>query len=108
MSIPPFALPKRLTLSTASHADLAFLLAGCIRWRREELDLSMEHTSELAGLDVSEWCALEDGWVPSRESKVLRSIAGALEACYGRVSIVAELSRFNQELLFSSPPSQAS
>jgi predicted transcriptional regulator len=109
MSIRSFAVPKRLNLSTASHADLAFLLAGCIRARREELGLSMERTAELAGVELSEWCALEDGWVPSRlESKLLRSIAGALDACYGSVCFVAEVSRFNQELLFSSPQSQAS
>jgi transcriptional regulator with XRE-family HTH domain len=108
MSIPSFALPKRFNLSTASHADLAFLLAGCIRYRREELGLSMERAAELAGLELSEWCDLENGWVPSNESKLLRLIAGALDACYGRVSFVAELSRFNQERLFSSPRPQAS
>jgi hypothetical protein len=108
MSIPSFAVPKRLNLVTASHADLAFLLAGCIRGRREELGLSMERSAELAGLELLEWYSLEDGWVPSRESKLLRSIAGSLEASYSRVSFVAEISRFNQELLFSSSQPQSS
>ena len=40
-----------------------------------ELGLTVGAAAELAGLEVSEWCALECRWVPE-ELNVIRSIAG--------------------------------
>ena len=51
----------------------------------------------------SEWCALEAGWVPDDESKLLWSIAGTLESSYLNVFFIAEVSRYNQELLSNRP-----
>ena len=60
------------------------LLASCIRHRREELGLSIERAAQLSGMVVSEWYALEAGWVPDDESGLLRAIAGTLESGYLR------------------------
>ena len=51
----------------------------------------------------SEWCALEAGWIPDDESKLLWSIAGALESGYLNLLFIAEVSRYNQELLSNRP-----
>ena len=56
--------PEAPTVSAAEPADLAMLLARCIRHRREELGLSVERAAELSGMVVSDWYALEAGWVP--------------------------------------------
>ena len=50
-----------------------------IRHRRLELGLSFARAAAAAGLDQSDWKALEQGWVPSTDERLLRSIACALE-----------------------------
>ena len=88
---------------TPTPADLALLLARCVRRRRGELGLSIERAAELSGMEISEWCALEAGCVPDDESKLLWSIAGALESGYLNLLFIAEVSRYNQELLSNRP-----
>ena len=102
MSRQSVSTPKRQALSAGQPADLGLLLASCIR-RREELGLSIERAAELSGIVSSEWCALEAGWVPDDESKLLWSIAGALESGYLNLLFIAEVSRYNQELLSNRP-----
>jgi hypothetical protein len=51
----------------------------------------------------SEWCALEAGWIPDNESRLLSAIAGTLESSYLNVFFIAEVSRYNQELLSNRP-----
>lgn len=55
----------------------ANLLARYSKKRRAELGLTVEDAAELAGMQVSEWAAMEDGWLPSERSMV-RAIAGTL------------------------------
>jgi hypothetical protein len=88
---------------TTNPASLALLLARCVRRRREQLGLSIERAAELSGIASSEWCALEAGWVPDDESRLLSAIAGTLESGYLNVSFIAEISRYNQELLSNRP-----
>ena len=88
---------------TTTPASLALLLARCIRHRRGELGLSIERAAELSGIVSSEWCALEAGWVPDNESGLLRAIAGTLESGYLNLLFIAEVSRYNQELLSNRP-----
>ncbi|MGB9109216.1 MAG: helix-turn-helix transcriptional regulator [Telluria sp.] len=94
--------PKQPTVSAAERADWAMLLARSVRQRRQHLGLSVERAAELSGMEVSDWYALEAGWVPSVESGLLDAIAGTLEACHILFPLMAEISRYNQELLFSS------
>jgi Helix-turn-helix domain len=59
-------------------------LARYTRQRREKLGLSLERAAELAGLEMSEWAALESGWwLPaSNNFPLIRAIAGTLEVCW--------------------------
>ena len=102
MSITLVTAPKHPTVSSAERADWAMLLARNVRRRREELGLSVKRAAELSGMETSDWYALEAGWVPTVESGLLDSIAGALEACHIQLPLMAEISRYNQELLFNS------
>ena len=90
------------------RADWAMLLARSVRRRREQLGFSVQHAAQLSGLEASEWYALEAGWVPSVESGLLDSIAATLEACHIQLPLTAEISRYNQEVLFNSPAQLAS
>lgn len=82
--------------SEASSELLALLLATSARRRRCELGLSVERAAALAGVAVSEWAALESGWVPTDDA-VLESVAEVIEACYLQLSLVAEVSLYNQQ-----------
>ena len=84
--------PKHQTLSANQPADLGLLLANCIRRRREELGLSVERAAQLTGIEISQWQALEAGWVPDLESGLLEAIAETLEACFPHVLFIADVS----------------
>ena len=71
------------------------LLAVWVQRRRVFLGLSTAAAAELAGLELSEWGALEQGWLPENLSTI-RAIAATLEAGWPEVSLVAELARYNQ------------
>jgi len=47
-------------------------------------------------------------WVPSVESGLLDAIAGTLEACHILLPLMAEINRYNQELLADSVADLAS
>ena len=87
--------PKQPAVSAAERADMAMLLARNVRQRRQELGLSVKHAAQLSGMGASDWYALEAGWVPSVESRLLDAIAGTLEACHILFPLTAEISRYN-------------
>jgi hypothetical protein len=70
------------------------LLAAWAQRRRVFLGLSTAAAAELAGLQLSEWCALEEGWVP--DESAIRAIAATLQVRWPEVSLVAEMARYNQ------------
>lgn len=76
----------------ASSSD-GLLLAAFVRQRRLQLELTVADAAHLAGLEFSEWCALECGWIPSDERNTLRSVAETLMSGAGQVSLLASLSR---------------
>jgi transcriptional regulator with XRE-family HTH domain len=84
--------------AAAQPADLAQLLASCIRRRREELGLSIERAAQLTGIESSQWQALETGWVPNLESGLLEAIAETLKACFPHVLFIADVSSAFQPL----------
>jgi len=102
MSAISVTAPKHPPVSAAERADMAMLFARSVRRRRKALGLSVQSAAELSGMEASEWYALEAGWVPTVESGLLDSIAGTLQSCHIAVPLIAEISRYNQELLFSS------
>jgi transcriptional regulator with XRE-family HTH domain len=98
MSRQSVSAPKRPTLSAAQPADLGLLFASCIRQRREELGLSIKRAAELTGIEISQWQALEAGWVPGDESGLLEAIAGTLEVSFPDVLFIANVSGAFQPL----------
>lgn len=70
----------------------ALALANTVQRRRENLGMSVERAADLAGMQVSEWCALEAGWVPNTLD-VLRAVADTLELGYLQLSFLAEISQ---------------
>lgn len=55
-----------------------------IRATRTEAGLSIEEAAELSGIEVSEWMAIEDGYVP-RQAERLQTIAAVLEISFEKV-----------------------
>ena len=68
------------------------LLARLVQCRCRELEMTAEHAAQLAGLALSEWYALECGWVPE-EPGTLRAIAAVLEISLPDLEMLATLSR---------------
>jgi transcriptional regulator with XRE-family HTH domain len=86
-------MTNKPTKSDRAHNALA--LAHTVQRRRENLHMSMERAADLAGMQFSEWFALEAGWVPDTLN-VLRAVADTLEVGYLQLSFLAEVSKYNQ------------
>ncbi len=88
-----------ITVSALYHAAdrnaVALSLSRYIFRRRCELGLSVTRAAELSGLAVSEWCSLEDGWVPE-ELRIIRSVAAALEVSWTDLDMLALFARCAQ------------
>jgi hypothetical protein len=73
---------------TAEHArrSWAGIFSTGIENARKLTGRSISEASHLAGMELSEWMALEAGaWLP-QTSEQLRAIAGALEMDYDRLA----------------------
>jgi transcriptional regulator with XRE-family HTH domain len=87
---------KMTNIPTKSdRIQAALALANCVQRRRENLQMSMERAADLAGMRLSQWFALETGWVPDTLD-VLRAVAETLEVGYLQLSCLAEVSQYNQ------------
>jgi len=97
--VPDYNVSALITSALESETTpelLALLLATSVQRRRLQLGLSTERAAALAGMATSEWAALEAGWIPTEDS-ILKAVAGVLEACFFHISLVAEISLFNQQ-----------
>jgi hypothetical protein len=56
--------------------------AKWIHRRRLEVGLSRVRAAALAGLTHRDWIMLEQGWVPSNDERLLRSVAGTLKVTF--------------------------
>lgn len=66
------------------------LFGSCIKVTRMAGGRSAEETAHLAGMETSEWLAIEAGRVPETAAE-LRSMAGALECGFERIANLARL-----------------
>ena len=65
--------------------------------RRQRLGLTIGRAAELAGMEQSQWVAMEEcRWVPE-ELSVCRAIATALQTCWSDFDLVAMLARYAQQ-----------
>ena len=97
MSMPQIPSILSTVDFTAPRPGWISALACYTRKRREDLGLSLECAAELAGLEMSEWAALESGWVPNPDDLALiRSIAGTLEVSWVDFSFLALMAACQQ------------
>lgn len=68
----------RTAAQEANRQWWASSLARYTAARRQELGLTIAQAADLAGLELSEWAGIEEGWVPD-EILTLRAVAGVLE-----------------------------
>ena len=68
-----------------------------IQAARQEAGLSLEQAARLAGIEVSEWMAVEDGHVPQTVNR-LRAMAAVLEISFDRMASMVRLCREPCEL----------
>src|SRR3954469_25562450 len=73
----------------------ASALARYATRRRGELGLTVSAAAQLSGLEISEWCSLESGWVPDELNRI-RAIAAALEVCWMDLDLLAFFARCAQ------------
>jgi len=66
------------------------LFGSCIEKTREAGGRSIEQAAHLAGMEASQWAAIEAGHVPT-DGAQLRSMAGALECGYDKIATMALL-----------------
>jgi len=83
---PLSADPSRLTAALAHYTST----------RREHLGLTVAQAAELSGLELSQWCALEDGWVPESLSTV-RAIAATLRVRWTEYHVATFLAGCEQK-----------
>jgi transcriptional regulator with XRE-family HTH domain len=75
----------------APQLDWGGGLTRYIRQRRQELGLTQERAAQLAGVELSEWVALESGWVPNMpdDMDLIQALAGTLETSWADLSFLA-------------------
>jgi transcriptional regulator with XRE-family HTH domain len=75
---------------------LASALARYAKNRREQLNLTAEEAAGLSGMEVSEWYALESGWVPEN-CAIIQSIAATLRVRWTELDVLVFMVRLSQE-----------
>lgn len=88
------AIPTDGPTKEQTRLHYAFGLARYVERRRRELNLLIQRAAELAGIEFSEWCALEAGWVPSDENTI-SAVAEVLEVNRTQIFVLAMIARAN-------------
>lgn len=65
------------------------LFAAFIRHRRLQMCMNAEDAARLAGLYLSQWIALESGWIPDMHSSAALVIAGTLQTRVDDLALLA-------------------
>jgi hypothetical protein len=82
--------------SAPDRVHYTHLFARLVRDRRRELRLTVARAAELTGIELSEWIAIEGGWVP-REHQEIRTISETLQVRTAELAFASLLSRCAQE-----------
>jgi transcriptional regulator with XRE-family HTH domain len=83
---------------SSGHFPVAIPAVGnWIRRRRLEVGLSRARAAALAGLSHRDWSMLEQGWVPSFDERLLRSIAATIEVTFDTLDSAIEPLRLHFE-----------
>lgn len=84
MSMHRLASP---TPSSVSRRAWLEMFGSMIRERREAIGRSVEEAARLAGMESSEWAAVESGHIPADPAR-LRSMAAALEVRFDELALL--------------------
>ena len=88
------SLVKAASLPPAIAAEMrqfwGKMFGDGIRTHRERAGISIEEAAGLSGMEISEWMAIEDGYVPQDVNR-LRAIASAIEMRYEQIATLALL-----------------
>lgn len=84
---------------TYSSQNRNQLFAAFIRHRRLQLCLKTEDAARLAGLYLSQWIALETGWIPDMRSHAALAIAGTLQTKVDDLALLAVCSAQDYPIL---------
>ena len=76
--------------SSVSRRAWRQIFGGMIRERREAIGRSLEEAARLAGMESSEWGAVESGHIPADPDR-LRSMAAALEVRFDQLALLVYL-----------------
>jgi alpha/beta superfamily hydrolase len=88
------AMPAAGPTKEQTRLHYSFGLARYVEGRRRELNLLIQRAAELAGMEFSEWCALEAGWVPTDENTI-SAIGEVLEVGRSQIAVLAMIARAN-------------
>lgn len=78
--------PPQFTLRSAWRSLFGSMIRDC----REAAHRSVEDSARLAGMEYSEWAAIEAGHVPADPAR-LRSMAAALEISFTQMAMMVHL-----------------
>ena len=90
-SLPPFYVPD------LRRDFWARMFGYSVLETREAAGLSVEAAAQLAGMEVCEWAAVEDGHVP-QDPNLLRAMAAALGLRFDQIAGMAMVCREAWEL----------
>jgi hypothetical protein len=65
------------------------LFAIYVQRRRLQLCMKCEDAAELAGLQISQWISLEQGWIPDLGDNIMSAVAGTLETRVDHLNLLA-------------------
>jgi transcriptional regulator with XRE-family HTH domain len=76
--------------SSPNRSAWLAIFGGMIQERREAIGRSVEEAARLAGMELSEWAAVESGHIPA-DPDWLRSMAAALEVRFDELALLVYL-----------------
>jgi transcriptional regulator with XRE-family HTH domain len=78
------------TPSSPNRRAWLAIFGGMIQERREAIGRSVEEAARLAGMESSEWAAIEAGHIPADPDR-LRSMAAAIEVRFDQLALLVYL-----------------
>jgi transcriptional regulator with XRE-family HTH domain len=73
------------------------LFGSCIQSTRKMAGLSLEEAARLSGMEISEWMAIEDGYVPQDVNR-LRAMAETMQISFEQIGTLVLVCRAAWEL----------
>ena len=90
-SLPSSYLPE------LRRQSMGRLFGFCIQKVRENASLSIEKAARLSGMEISEWAAVEEGYVPQDINR-LRAMADAMAISFDKIATLVLVCRAAWEL----------